>query len=206
MTKNARTLDQWFKERVSAAFEWWISGIKGIVTIPLTILIILFFFFPSWRDAFSRSYEDISDLVNPKTYITRDELDVINEWVILVWSYEEKESAVKDFGSFVSSYSTFGDKSRIRDIHLVRSDRKRDVWMIVIDWGGGKGSSRLSEEGIKIIKSEYDLSGSDSLSRAIKNNLGEFFADAHAHYYDQKSFEYNNGDIVNLNNRILLKK
>jgi len=206
MAVQDRTPQEWIKQKIANAFEWWINGIRGFVTIPLTLLIMLFIFFPAWQDALTKSYAAVSNIINPKAYLTRDELDVINEWIIVIWSYGEKDEAEKDFNDFVKAYSNFGDKSRISDIHLVRSDSLKNGWMIVIDWGGNRGSKKLSEDGIRILMDQYNKSGSDSLSRMLKNNLGKFFIDAHAHYYDQRQFEYTNGRIINLQNKLLLKK
>lgn len=198
-----RTPLEWFWEKVSFFFEWWIKGWKRFFTIPLTLLAILCLFFPDWREAYSRSYDSISDFISPKTFVTRSELDVMNEWVISVWSYSDKTEAEEGYENFVNAWKLYDTTTWVKDIYLVRSCRAKKSWILVIDAGEGPQSEELANRSIKSITNRYN---SSSISREKKNNLGQLLDDCYALYYDQKSFEYYNGEIINIHNKNLLNK
>lgn len=200
MKSNGKTPMEFAEQLLADGFSWLIGGKKRYLTIPLTIIFILCVFFPAWRDNFLKSYKVISDLISPTTYITRDELDVINEWIIVIWSYDDKELANSDYKKLCSAYKQYGDTTQLNDIHLVRSCKAQNSWMLTFDYGTGKQTKEAIIKGIEKIKKDYND------NRTLLNNLGQTFDDCYPLYYCQKDFEYINGKIININHESLLVK
>lgn len=191
---------EWAKECLAKFFSWVIKGRKKYVTIPITLFIFLFIFLPDWRDAFTRSYQSIRELISPETSISIDELDVMNEWVIAVWSYDNEKRGEKDLITLRGAFKDYGDETLCKDIHLVRSCQALHTWILVIDYGKGPQSERHEKGGITYLRDEYNK------DRNLTNNLGQLLDDCYPLYFDQKKFEYYNGKIVNIHNRNLLLK
>jgi len=179
--------------KVTYFFEWLNKGKKKYAIIPITVLIIISLFLFYWKDMAS-------------TYITQHEMDVMNEWVILVHSYNDKDLAEQDYKNFVEIWKNY-DTTWLKDIHLVRSCKDKKAWMLIIDAGEGKQSEESEKNAIRHLDSLYNPTRfSPEQNREIRNNIGQLLDNSSPLYYDQKDFELNNGKIGNVANKDLLKK
>lgn len=129
----------------------------------------------------------------------------MNEWVISVWAFDNKEEAKIEYEKFLAAWKIYGD-THYKDIYLVRSCKKERSWLLVIDAGSGPYTEQKTNDEIERIVSHYNPPDTSSENREKRNNLGQLLVNCHALFYDQKEFESTNGKIININNKELFKK
>ncbi len=173
----------------------WMAINKGwlrYITTPIFVILVFFIILPDTSTKFSKSKDFIIDFLYPTTFLSRSEFDVCNEWVAVIWSYEDIGYARAEHKKFISAYKATRQILWRNSIYLVRSTKRKNTWQIVIDMASDVSTK---EEINRHLKALFEDSNSTIQRR---NSFGSWLDNASVEFYDMAEFEYTYGEIENL--------
>lgn len=172
-------------------------GWRKYIFIPLFLIFIITSISSNFYTNISPIKEWILRLVSEQTsYITPDEKDVLDEWVILVHKTNSKEQLDVDFKKLNADYEKSKHEGWSDKLHKVRSPNNSKEWLIVIDAVDGKGSHEEIQAKIKQIKFiTIDLPDGQRLMTSLPLTIWTMYATPFE--YKKVDFEDTYGKIVN---------
>lgn len=188
-------------EKVNADKPWenikvWLwslftKGKRKYITLPLFVMFVVIILFPEYKEKFSKGIEVIHNTFNHKESLSKDEYDVMNEWVSEIWCFDDHTKAKEGYANFVNTYKNSKHSTWINDIFLVRNYKEEKNWCIVIDMDYGNSSKEKTQNRINKLK-EYSNS-----TRDLQNTLGNWLQNYNVKLYDKTVFEKTYGQIKN---------
>lgn len=184
--------DKPWEEVPATVWRFFTRGYRKLFTVPMFLLFSLVIALPDTTTKLRRSFNFIRDTLYPTTFLTRFEYDVRNEWVAVIWSYQDVEEAKKEVELFKKAYAESGHSIWNDDILLVRDPERSQTWQIVMDLDYGK-----SEQGT--IQARLDeLKEFGNKTRHVRNSFGHWLDTATVQLYDLEKFEVTHGKAKNI--------
>jgi hypothetical protein len=170
-------------------WHWLVKGWKRYITIP--IFILLFIIPIIFHDSYKKCYSFFHDLFeNKKSFPTKDEADVFNEWVVLISTFNDKIEAEKQLKKFKEVYKSSIHEVWKDDIFFVRNAKQENQWQIVIDAYPGSSSK-------EDVQGSIDNMWAYCRTRELENTLGHWLNGATPIFYDSLKFVKTYGHIEN---------
>lgn len=169
-------------------WSWLTKGWRRYITIPVFVLgftIPLFF-----NDSYIKLYSAINDFLSTKvSYPSKDEIDVLNEWIVLISVFDEKSEAQIEYEKFKKVYTQSNHDVWGNDIFLVRNPTKQGEWFITIDVYPGQSTKDDVQGSIENMWKYCQL------TRDLENTLGHWLNGARPIFYDSTKFVNTYGKI-----------
>lgn len=179
-------------EKIKTSFlAFCMKGKRKYISLPIIIIFLTIISFSTYKDKFSGGIEAIEDTFNHKEILSKEEYDIMNEWVVEIWCFDDYTKAKEGYTDFVNAYKNSNHNTWINDIFLVRNYKVKKSWCIVLDMDYGKSTKEIMQNRIDNMK---QYSGS---TRALQNTLGNWFQNYNVILYDKSVFENTYGTIFN---------
>jgi hypothetical protein len=130
------------------------------------------------------------------SYLTPDEKDVIDEWVILIHKTNIESQLQVDYEKLNEDYKRSKHENWSENLHKVRNPLNKSEWLIVIDAADGKGSLKEMEKAIEEARF-FIAKFPDGTQLKTSNPLNIWMKNASAFEFKKEDFETKYGKIQN---------
>lgn len=184
-----------WKKLWSLVWLWSIKGKRKYFTIPIFVIISILVVFPVLRGKVNDGISDLKNIFSPKSYLSRSEDDVIDEWIAYIWEYPDEKDAESHKDDFFKELKKlkYRNGAYLNDIYIVRSIEEKGIWWLVVDMGRGKSSKNDVDKEIEGIKSF-----SWHNSRQMGSSIIQHLQGAKPVFYDLDRFEKIYGKVQNI--------
>ncbi|WOO39648.1 hypothetical protein [Rubellicoccus peritrichatus] len=168
------------------------------ITAPIAITLLILFFILKVYEGGTKFSFLLKELRTEKTsYLSKHELEVLDEWVALIDYADTYEQAIDRSNQFKKAYEGLGHGLWGNNILYIRDPSYPDRWMIIVDMWSGKSSYSEVNEGINSLKK--DISNAPRYQgRDLEDTLGMWLFNSHPVKFDVLRFQQNYGKITNL--------
>ena len=162
------------------------------LTVPLAVLALVISFLVGILDGGSKLAFIMRDLYSEKTsYLSKHELEVLNEWVALIDYADSYEQAVDKANKFSEAYRKSKDGTWDNNILFVRDPEQRGRWAVVVDiWPGASSCNEVRGE----IETLWKFS---QTTREMEDTLGMWIYNSRPLEFRLDKFEKTYGRVTN---------
>lgn len=173
-------------------WHFFTRGKRRFISIPLFCLFSFLVALPDTTTKLKKTYDLAKNQLYPTTFLSRQEYNICNEWIIVVWSYENEKKAESEYNLFKKAYTNSGLEAWNKNVMLVRSPSRKYTWQIIVDPDPGPSS----HDNIRNRLTNLQSFGNESDKR--RNSFGHWLDAAVVTFYDMEQFEYTHGAIKNM--------
>jgi hypothetical protein len=149
------------------------------------------------EDSSSLAFRISEALAEQTSVLSKHELEVCNEWVVVVERGDTYEQARDRASLFKEAYDDSGHGLWSNEILVVRDPENTNRWLVVVDFWPGRSTEQEVAGGIRHLNIHVDDSiGSDR--RALQDTLEMWLRDTNPYEYRMDRFAETYGRIVNL--------
>ncbi len=163
------------------------------LTAPIIIIAIVVIFIANIWDGGSKIAFILKDGMSEKTtYLSKHELEVLNEWVALIDYSDTYAQAIDRSGQFKIAYKKLQQGVWDNNILYVRDPSNKDRWCIIVDiWPGSSSCSKIKQEIEK-------LQDKAEKSRELQDTLGMWLYNSRPLEFNLVEFQKTYGRVTNL--------
>lgn len=182
-----------FDELKSNLWNFLTKGPLFYLTVPVAVIALVVVFFASLIDGGSKLAYSVRDAFSEKTsYLSKHELEILNEWVALIDYADTYEQAIDRSKQFKEAYANLGSGVWSNNILYVRDPTNKDRWMIVVDiWPSTSSCGHITRE-IARLQDDSDR------TRILQDTVGMWLFNSKAIEFNLQQFEKTYGSVTNL--------